>query len=420
MSLDWLIGPEAKYLDYDKIKNEVNPANRGNRQYFDDCPWHHAVLYSTDMPTSKMGYWILDKEKEMQPDHIDLIRDTYRELVHYKQLPEKTGYVEKQIKELSQELAWYRKWQPRKDPKEEESPFEYTVHYAEYDIFDNLEIVGEPFIAQMQRDLPPLIFRTAILNERLRKIQNGFYSALEDHAHFYTTKDNGAFSSIGYDFKKAAKVGCAKDADFNPQKPLYIAFDANSAINSLAIGQVDQAKRTLYTINSMFVKTPDKLPELVDKFCRYYADWSKREVVFYYDHTFVWTNAISDKSYADIIIEELERNKFNVTPSYIGQAYKHDLKHLYIDRALKGDPEYLFPQFNLMNNEYLKIAMEQTKTRQGRNGFEKDKSPEKTLDTPDNPDEHKTHITDAWDTLYVGCNFYYIEPIHINGGVGWT
>jgi hypothetical protein len=93
---------------------------------------------------------------------------------------------------------------------------------------------------------------------------------------------------------------------------------------------------------------------------------------------------------------------------------------MYIDSALKGDPQYLFPQFNLMNNEYLKIALEQTGVRQGRNGFEKDKSVEKTLDTPENPDEIKTHITDAFDTLFVGCNFYYTEPTGIIGGVGWS
>jgi hypothetical protein len=420
MSLDWIIGPEAKYLDYNKIKSEVNPANRGNRQYFDECPWHHAVLYSTDMPTSKMGYWILDKDKEMQSDHIVMIRDTYRELMMYKDMPEKTEYVERKIKELSQELAWYRKWQPRKNAKEGDTPFEYTVHYAEYDIFDNYEIVGEEFISQMKRDLPPLIFRTAILNERLRKIANGFYSALDDNAHFYIARDNGAFSEIGYDFKKAAKVGCAKDGDFDFNKPLHIAFDANSAINSLVVGQVDKSLNTLKVINSFFVKTPDKLPELVEKFCDYYGAWMKREVVFYYDHTFVWTNAISDESYADIIIKELEKHKFNVTTVYIGQAYKHDLKHMYIDKALKGNPEYLFPQFNLMNNEYLKIAMEQTGVRQGRNGFEKDKSPERTEDSPDNPDELKTHITDAFDTLFIGTNFYYTEPMTCSGGVGFA
>ena len=83
MSLDWVIGPEAKFLNYEKIKSEVDPANRGNRQYFGDCPHHHSVSYSTDMPTASMGKWILDKIDEMSPAHINLIRTLYLKLQSY-------------------------------------------------------------------------------------------------------------------------------------------------------------------------------------------------------------------------------------------------------------------------------------------------------------------------------------------------
>ena len=78
----------------------------------------------------------------------------------------------------------------------------------------------------------------------------------------------------------------------------------------------------------------------------------------------------------------------------------------------------LFPVFNLEQNEFLKVAMEQTGIRQGKNGMEKDKTPEGTPDTPDNPDEYKTHITDAWDTLWFGMNFHYTScSSHDSGGV---
>ena len=76
-----------------------------------------------------------------------------------------------------------------------------------------------------------------------------------------------------------------------------------------------------------------------------------------------------------------------------------------------------FTIFNVLNNEYLKIAMEQTGVRQGKNGFEKDKTPESTEDTADNPDELKTHVTDAWDTLFIGVNFFYTEPTNLSGGI---
>ena len=99
MSLDWVIGPEAKFLDYEKIKSEVEPANRGNRQYFDNCPWHHSSLYSTDMPTAKKGKWILDKIDEMSSKHIQFIRNIYKELIYYKTQP-MTEYVVRKIKEL--------------------------------------------------------------------------------------------------------------------------------------------------------------------------------------------------------------------------------------------------------------------------------------------------------------------------------
>ena len=61
--------------------------------------------------------------------------------------------------------------------------------------------------------------------------------------------------------------------------------------------------------------------------------------------------------------------------------------------------------------------MEQTGVKQGKNGFEKDKTPEHLPDTPDNPDEHKTHVTDAWDTLFIGVNFFYTEPSMLSGGI---
>ena len=408
MSLDWIIGPEAKFLSYDKIKSEVNPANRGNRQYFGDCPWHHSVLYSTDMPTSKMGKWILEKQKEMDTKHINFIRTLYKEMIRFKLQKEETEYSKRMISELSRDLALARKHQRPVKPQQGKE-YEYTVYYAEYDIFDNLEVVGKDFIWQMYRDSPALIWRTAFLNERLFRVPNGFYSALHDD-HFYMPTDVSKNLNGGPDWRKLSGYGCIADGDLNIGMPLYIACDSNAAISTLCVGQPDKITNEMRTLKSFFIKTPGKLQDVVKLFCEYYAGKLNKEVIFYYDHTFTWTTGTSSDSYRDTVISELQKARYKVTDVYIGQSSGHDWKHLQIDKALKGDPEYLYPTFNLMNNEFLKIAMEQTGVRQGKNGFEKDKTPEHLEDTPDNPDEHKTHVTDAWDTLYIGCNFYYHEP----------
>ncbi len=182
MSLDWVMGPEAKFLDYEKIKSEVNPANRGNEQYFGSCPHHHSVCYTTDMPCSKAGRWILDKEQEMSPQHINYLRNVYRELKETERRTDLTQeYLQRRLRELRHDLDLARKYQPPVIPSEGKKR-EFTVYYGEYDIFDNLEVVGEDYIWQMYRDSPPLIWQTAFLNKRIFKIPNCFYSALDDES----------------------------------------------------------------------------------------------------------------------------------------------------------------------------------------------------------------------------------------------
>lgn len=413
MSLDWVIGPEAKFLNYEKIKSEVNPANRGNRQYFGDCPWHHSVLFSTDMPTSKMGKWILDKRDEMSSKHINFIRNMYRELQMYKSKP-LTDHVMRQIKELKRDLDLARRYQPPVKPIAGKDK-EYTVYYGEYDVFDNLEVLGKDFIWQMYRDSPPLIWRTAFCNERLFKVANGFYSALDDDIHFYTPTDNGRLSSFGSKWEKLTTSGCLGDGDLDFSKEIHIAFDANASICSCCVGQLDG--RTMRTLKSFYVKTPSKLQDLVQKVADYYRPKINHDIVFYFDQTFVWETGASSESYADIIHRIFKENGYKVTDVYVGQAPRHDWKQQSIDLALKGDPNYLWVQINLENNEFLKIAMEQSGIKQGKNGPEKDKTPEGSPDTPDNPDEFKTHITDAWDTLWYGMNFHLASVHSDSGGV---
>ena len=415
MSLDWTIGPEAKFLDYEKIKTEVNPANRGNNQDFGYSELHHSTFYSTDMPTTKKGRWILEEDKKMSLEHINYIRNIYKELKEYEALPDQNKYAEKKIKELRSDLRLARKYQ---EPiiKEEGKDREYTVYYGEYDIFDNLEVVGIDYIWQMYRESPALIFRTAFMNERLLRVQNGFYSALDEEIHFYVPDDPTGADFVEFNSRNRASETCLSDYDLQMYEPLHIAFDANAAICSATLGQ--KVNGEMRTVRSFFVKTPNKLPELVDIICKYYMLKPTHEIIFYFDHTFTWTTGTTSDSYADTIEKKFTEHRWNITSVYIGQQPPYEFRHLNIDKALKHEPGLLFPRFNLLNNEYLKIAMEQTGIKVGgKSGFEKDKSAEALPDSPNSPDEEKTHITDAWDTLFVGMNFYYTEPYQAEGGV---
>jgi len=187
--------------------------------------------------------------------------------------------------------------------------------------------------------------------------------------------------------------------------PLCIALDYNSNINNLSVGQ--KQGRYMMTVNHMYVKTPDKLKQLVTNFCDYYEPFLNRNLIYFYDNTAIPKNAASDETFADIVIEVLESRGWNVTKVFLGPAPEHDIKHEQIDMALQGDPKYLYPKFNKFNCETLLTSMERTGTIKIGEKTKKDKRDESKPDTPELPDEYKPHANDAWDTLFAGMNFHY-------------
>lgn len=80
----------------------------------------------------------------------------------------------------------------------------------------------------------------------------------------------------------------------------------------------------------------------------------------------------------------------------------HDEKHLLINNGFVGK-QRLMPYFNRSNNEDLLLAMQLAGVRVGRNGFTKDKGGEKLAESEEDLLEHRTDGTDAFDTLYIGC-----------------
>lgn len=53
MSLDYVIIDEAKFVDFEQLKDETFQANRGNEMYFKHFPLHHGMTITSDMPVTK-------------------------------------------------------------------------------------------------------------------------------------------------------------------------------------------------------------------------------------------------------------------------------------------------------------------------------------------------------------------------------
>lgn len=105
------------------------------------------------------------------------------------------------------------------------------------------------------------------------------------------------------------------------------------------------------------------------------------------------------------MVREFERRGWSVIDIYLGMPMRHEEKHLLINMAFQGK-QRLMPMFNRQNNDDLILAVQTAGVTRGSKGFRKYKAGEKLAETEENLMEHRTDGTDAFDTLYIGCEKY--------------
>lgn len=393
LTLDWLMLDEAKFLKFNKLKEETFPANGGFKGHFQNSPFHHGMLIVSDMPTTKAGSWFLSYKEKMDPELIETIHSLVYEKwdVTRKLREDPKPFHTKYIREIDIALAKLRS---------------IAVYYREWSSIENMLLLGERYIRQMKRDLPPLVFQTSILCKKIRNQKDNFYSALNENIHYYDAFDNSFLDSLNYNYQDKDD-NCLQDADLDRDRPISIAFDYNANINWLVAGQRQGVK--MLTLKSFYVKYERKIRELVQDFCKYYRYQQNKTVVYYFDNTALGTNyAVGDDDFASVITSEFNHQGWNVTRMHIGNPVPHVDKHRMIHLALKGQ-KYLFPMFNKPNNEALLLALENTGIKISSRGFQKDKSGEKLSESEEDLLQHRTDGTDAWDTLFLGMNKFPIN-----------
>ncbi len=133
---------------------------------------------------------------------------------------------------------------------------------------------------------------------------------------------------------------------------------------------------------------------------------------YYFDNTAKVTDATRLHSLSDAVVERFRHNGWYVNSIDIGQQPMHETRYRMWEAVLKERDERFMPiRFNREGCEALLVSMQQTKTRQGKNGFEKDKRTE--LNSSVKPQD-APHLGDALDTLYIGKykhDYGYADPV---------
>lgn len=385
MTLDGVGVDEAKFINYEKLKDETLPANGGIKSFFGKCAFHHSMLIISDMPCTKKGSWFLQYEKNMDSELIDTIQGIIFEIWNVKQkiFVEKNQqpYLQKYLRTLYGNLAKLRR---------------VATLYREYSSILNMEILGESYINQMKRDLPPLTFQTSILCKKIGILKDGFYSNMRE-GHKYNATNNDYLQSLEYKFDKIQSESSLQDADVNKNEPIIIGMDYNANINWLVAAQVDGSR--LNILKSFYTKYERKIPELVDDFCTYYRHHKNKSIIYYYDSTALGSNyAVNKEDFQYVVRKTFLKNGWQCKNVYVGNPMKHIEKYLLINRMFSGQAR-LMPYFNEQNNEDLLISISTAGVRDGK----KDKSGEKLAESDDDLLQHRTDGSDAFDTLCIGC-----------------
>ena len=400
LTLSWLLIDEAKFIDYNSLKDETLPANGGIKSHFGRHSCNHSILILSDMPQTQKGSWFLHYKEKMDAEVIRAIEGLVYDIWKLKERMKK-------VKAAGQEIprAWI--YQLRHKDRQLNQLRSVATYYKEYSSIENLQLLGENYIRQMKRDLTPLTFQTSILCQRIGIAKDGFYSSMKER-HKYDASNFEYLDEVAQSFYAEneaqsfdGELDCRADRDCNPLAPICIGMDYNANINWIVAGQ--PSGRRLNVLKSFYVKFERKLPALIDDFCQYYAFHQNKTVIFYYDTTALGSNyAVNEQDFRWVIIHEFERHGWTVIDVYLGNPMRHDEKYLLINQAFAGK-QRLMPFFNRQNNDDLILAVQAAGVSRGRNGFHKNKAGEKLAETEEDLLEHRTDGTDAFDTLYIGC-----------------
>lgn len=327
LTLSWLLIDEAKFIDYNKLKDETLPANGGIRSYFGHHSFNHSMMVLSDMPQTQKGSWFLHYREKMDPELISTIEGTIYKIWQTKQHIADLKQAHKPIPEY---LKGYLKWLDQSLNKMRS----VAVYYKEYSTIENLQLLGEEYLRQMKRDLTPKTFQTSILCQRIGITHDGFYSSMQEY-HKYDASNFAYYDELGYDkiLKEAeqqdyslkttsqfsllgSQLDSRADEDVNPLAPICIGMDYNANINWIVAGQ--PSGNRLNVLKSFYVKFERKIPALVDDFCAYYAYHQNKTVVFYYDATALGSNyAVNDQDFRYVVVHEFERHGWQVQDVYL-------------------------------------------------------------------------------------------------------
>jgi len=367
---DCILGDEAALLDKTDLDDSVVATCRGtNPEAFRHSKYYCSQFYFTSTPTTQAGEWIYEIE----------------------------------------DLA-------NKEPEK----YSYTIAPS---IF-NIHNLGSDYFRHLKKTMYPARWDAEIMCKRNKKIIERFYPLLNMKRHGYSSYDYD-YVDTTFDVDNLPdyyEQDCRIDADLNVYQELLIGLDFGAAINSLVVGQMDEATNTLNLINNLFVLGIDDqiLDDLADKFVAYYKYHNRKVVQVFYDNTGNNSQANSRYTLTEEFCAILRKAGWTAIPKTKGGSNpNHEQKYRLWSKCLQekdnGENRKLpYIRINANNCKELVVSMENAPAKKSGKGLiQKDKSSERRLKGAKRI--QATDLSDAADTLVYGIGEGWLYIIHDKG-----
>ena len=407
---DFEIVDEALTINKEQYDYEVVPTNRGNREFFGHVPFHHGFKYSTSMPSTKQGRWVLEYAQYYENEAGIPLFDIWNRIVKL-QMELLDLECPKQFSELWNEVQRVRK---QIIPFVSKEGVLFTLSNA----FDNIKQLGLSYLKENRKKMPSLIFLCEMMNFLFDKVEDCFYSINESKQLYYSGFDDKKILETAvesnYNLEILSKQFSAYDKDCNPALPLEIVFDWGSSISVMSVSQERNYdfsagitdKKTYQTfINEFFVK-PDEnknllIKELCNLFMDYYKTHTNKTLHFYRDRygDNRNPNVLYSKSYNEQAAEYLKKAGWKIK-EFVHRGMEppqSDKYNLWGNILNEDDDKYPRVRFNALKCKYTLISMNNAKVKDVDGKLTKDKSSERK--TSGVLPEEATHFSDAIDKI---------------------
>jgi len=300
--------------------------------------------------------------------------------------------------------AWTpeQQWIYRTEELMKSKPNQYF--FMESTPYDNLANLPGNWIEQeREASESDLAFDIEVMNRRVEKIENAYYSALSYNRHTYS-------DMYEYQYDDKSRLYIYKRKDYLTTKPIEISLDFNAKFTCQVIAQ--EHDKELRFIDNLFVKRADTslVEELAHKFCTKYKDHIKKVVYIYGDNSGKKGDPGRNKTHYQLYKKVLADHHWRIVDCVQNSYPPYKIRYRVINTIL-SEKHASAPRIRINEQDCKSLLISLKHTPIIGDNFEKDKSSEdsKTLDQ-----QYATHLSDAFDYILFK-KYSRIVPIAATG-----